>query len=273
MKKISSYIFLAATALILNACQPFEGEKISQSYQYSEEEIKDIHTINIDAPSTKLIVDTVDDDKISVHLNGTYSGKEEDKDGILETGIEGSTFHAAVAEQISTKWIESGLELTVQIPEKQYEQVNINVTSKELNTSPIDAKSFNLISTSGDHNIGGFKGERFTVQSTSGDIKMYNITGQGNIEMTSGSLMIEMGELKDNLSILNTSGDITILSPQDASFFIETNVNTDTSSVDDQFDLQLDDGDILSGRINTPEETSPIIKMDTNSGKVKIETY
>lgn len=102
---------------------------------------------------------------------------------------------------------------------------------------------------------------------------MYNITGQGNIEMTSGSLMIEMGELKDNLSILNTSGDITILSPQDASFFIETNVNTDTSSVDDQFDLQLDDGDILSGRINNPEETSPIIKMDTNSGKVKIETY
>lgn len=128
--------------------------------------------------------------------------------------------------------------VTVTVPDKIYEKMDIGVSSGSANVSGVSAKNVALSTTSGELKyfqpdivtdsltIKTTSGEidalnaatkSYDIRSTSGSINVSALTGTGNIRSTSGDTNIGFRELNGDCYVNVTSGDVALGLPWDVS--------------------------------------------------------
>lgn len=135
-----------------------------------------------------------------------------DSDRQVHTWVEGSTLHVrycAADKRLDLNNLNKQLEITVP-KDVTYSEVNINLSSGDLNAGSIKAKSVDLDATSGNLLI-DCEAETITINASSGNV---DLTQSGksediSLDATSGNLNIRMEEAK-NLVLNTTSGDMTV---------------------------------------------------------------
>ena len=215
--KIIKGLFLAgavAAATLLAGCSfgstTYAHYANADKYVAGNQEITEkIDRIDIDYISGDIKLLTEDTDKVTI----TETAKIElDADRQVHTWVEGSTLHVrycAADKRLDLNNLDKRLEIIIP-GDVIYSDVNINLTSGDLETGNIKAESINLDSTSGDRVV-NCEAETITINATSGNL---DLTQSGksddiSIDATSGSLNIKLDEAK-NLIVNSTSGTLKV---------------------------------------------------------------
>lgn len=130
------------------------------------------------------------------------------------------------------------------------------------------SSSLNFDTTSGTHTISGFSSERFHLGATSGKITANGLSGEGDIQLTSGKIEANYSEWNDDLDVNVTSGTCIINLPEgsNVSARVEALSGKMTINKSDGTKMTLSKGDSVSPSGENCHE----IKADITSGAVKV---
>jgi len=239
-------------------------EQIDESKTFDAQQINKIY---VDIVSTDINVIPTDEEEITVHLYGEVSTN---KDMELPSLVAYQSGDELRIEIIQTKMFFIGIniwrtKLDIYIPEDSLEVFKADTTSSDMDVSNLVVNEFEFNSVSGD-----FKGESLLandikLKSTSGDISLNDYTGDVNVDLISGDVVLEDGGQNENIEITTVSGDVYI-EQEDPS-----NMNVRVTSGDIEINLSEDaqfflNAKTVSGHI---ENTFPI--KITSSGRRNLE--
>ncbi|MCL1832125.1 MAG: DUF4097 domain-containing protein [Oscillospiraceae bacterium] len=128
---------------------------------------------------------------------------------------------------VGFQWTNTSVRIEIEVPEKQYNNVSIQVTSGDVNTSEmlLDCEKLNVKVTSGDVVYTGEVGA-YDINVTSGDVALYGAVGRGNIEVTSGDVKVRYAEWNDALRLKLTSGDVRVELPPESGIRMSSKVTS-----------------------------------------------
>ena len=261
-------------------------EQIDESKTFDAQQINKIY---VDIVSTDINVIPTDEEEITVHLYGEVSTN---KDMELPSLVAYQSGDELRIEIIQTKMFFIGIniwrtKLDIYIPEDSLEVLKADTTSSDMDVSNLVVNEFEFNSVSGD-----FKGESLLandikLKSTSGDISLNDYTGDVNVDLISGDVVLEDGgqnenieittvsgdvyieqENSSNMNIRVTSGDIEINLSEDAQFFL--NAKTTSGYIENTFPIKI----TSSGRRNLEGEVGSDgkqIDVNTTSGDISLD--
>lgn len=141
-----------------------------------------------------------------------------------------------------------GARVTVYVPEKTYEKLELTSTSGSIASEYIAANEVKLKLTSGSVEYiqpTGHKANRIELRETSGSATLrnaftdeydvhltsgvayiYSLTGNGRIDLTSGNVEAVMAELNGDCTLKTTSGNIELTIPEYSSATIEPSITS-----------------------------------------------
>ena len=177
-------------------------------------------------------------------------------------------------------------DLTIELPEKTFKELNIKSTSGHIEANSVDSLTTNLKTTSGHIEVGGNAGD-LTVAATSGGVKVNSDTQAETayISATSGKIEVS-GNIKGDVIADNSSGGI-ILSDLNcdnvdakctsgkitADNLSVTSIKANVSSGRIDFDNVICTGDMdlktTSGSINLDSVDAENYDLNTTSGSIK----
>jgi lia operon protein LiaG len=261
-------------------------EQINDSKTFDTE---DINKITMDITSTDINVMPSDDEDIRVHFYGEVStNRNRDIPSLVayESGDE------LRIEIIKPKTVFIGIniwrtKLDVYIPEDSLELLKIDVVSSDIDLSGLKVDEFECTGVSGDLKGESVFAENIKFNTTSGDVSLDGYTGDLNIHVTSGDLVIKDGSLNDdielvtisgdiyieqvdpsNMNISTTSGDVGINISEGAGFYLKA--NTVSGEIDNRFPIDITSSGRrnLEGKVGGGEKE---IVVSTISGDIKVE--
>ncbi len=215
-------------------------------------------------------------------------------------GIKANVSNGRLKVYTQKKWFNfnflfwrSNTRVTVEVPEKIYNELQVGNTSGDTTVAGVSAKTVSLKSTSGsikydqpqgftteDFFINITSGEvvatnastkNYKIRETSGSIDVSGLTGTGMIKLTSGDMNIAFLSLDGNCDFNMTSGNATLTIPDDASADIvckktsgTINVVTDNliKNVSDNSTVRLGEGGIT---INAKLTSGDLVIKDTKT--------
>lgn len=191
--------------------------------------------------------------------------------------------------------------IIVEVPEKIYEELSLNHTSGNSSSTGISAKtvklhatsgsikydqpdgfttdSFKLDITSGNVSATNVATKKYDIRETSGEINVSGLTGEGVIKSTSGEIDISFASLDGDCEFRMTSGNATLIIPDDTSADIHCNKTSGditvsacgaTQNADNNSTIRLGEGkfkidaDITSGHL--------VIKDGSTAGEAAVTT-
>lgn len=210
-------------------------DEISKMYQIDGE----YSQIEADIGAYDLVLEPHSGNTTEVNISGRYTKN-------INVGTTGDTL-TIYAEHNGfdvSSWFKrisdwgSRTTVTVTVPDKIYQKMDIGVSSGSANVSGISAKNVELSTTSG--SLKYFQPDfttdsltikttsgtidaldaatsSYDIRSTSGDINVSALTGTGNIRASSGNLNIGFKELNGDCYVNVTSGNIALGLPWDVS--------------------------------------------------------
>jgi len=260
-------------------------EQIDESKTFDAQQINKIY---VDIVSTDINVIPTDEEEITVHLYGEVSTN---KDMELPSLVAYQSGDELRIEIIQTKMFFIGIniwrtKLDIYIPEDSLEVFKADTTSSDMDVSNLVVNEFEFNSVSGD-----FKGESLLandikLKSTSGDISLNDYTGDVNVDLISGDVVLEDGgqnenieittvsgdvyieqENSSNMNIRVTSGDIEINLSEDAQFFL--NAKTVSGHIENTFPIKITSSGRrnLEGEVGSDEKQ---IDVSTTSGDISL---
>ncbi|SOC08427.1 putative adhesin [Ureibacillus xyleni] len=173
---------------------------------------KEVNSIVIKSSSTDIEILPHSHSNISVEFEGTVSEKLKDafelkiseKNGNLQVEVERKK-----QSSFTVFAINKGTLLTIRVPEKAFEDINVESTSGDIHLSDLSATNIALKATSGDiigKNLIGEKALKF--ETTSGDIhSARNKATDMLFNATSGDVSLDMGDITYTLDFEGTSGE------------------------------------------------------------------
>jgi hypothetical protein len=149
----------------------------------------------------------------------------------LEAEIRGGTLFVDTrwARTIGFQWnFGSRTELTIELPERQYEQISIRMTSGSVDTRSmsIDCDVLNVRVTSGKVHFTGTVASEFSVDNTSGSITLQGVSGRGNVKLTSGDVTLHYADWNDSLRVRATSGNFEAHLPEGSGIRVNSRVTS-----------------------------------------------
>jgi hypothetical protein len=131
---------------------------------------------------------------------------------------------------ISFGWFGATSSLIIEIPEKDYNNISLTLTSGRLNTDTLElnCQSLDLKITSGNLSVTGITPQEYSVICTSGVLNLHNAAGSGNVRVTSGNVTIDYDDWNDSLKVSVTSGGLTFKLPEDSGIRAESRVTSGT---------------------------------------------
>lgn len=235
---------------------------------------ENVNNIKIEIASAKTTVKTADTDTVTVNYTAGKTGMlfgASVKDGTLRVSETGLFF------MMFSLGNDSGT-LDITLPEKNYGNISFSVASGSVSAGDLTADKFhaevasgngdyrvfakdididaasgsiNLTNctenkvnslkigcASGSHNISGYKADSFRIDTASGGVKAYGISGEGKIDIASGSVTLEYAEWDGSLNIDAASGIIDVKLPEGSGAAIDL----DAMSGSVKFDLDGQSG-------------------------------
>ena len=149
---------------------------------------------------------------------------------------------------------------------------DLTVTSGDVNMKNSEVGATNIKATSGDIEIKDYSGI-LNIKTDSGDIDVNQLAGSSHLIASSGDIELEQHD-QSGATLRATSGDIDVVQHK------ESTVTIDVTSGDVEFKLAQDFKGILnlnsnSGSIKSPEQvyssSSHSVKIKTTSGDIKVK--
>jgi len=175
----------------------------------------------------------------------------------------------------------------IYIPEDSLELLKIDVVSSDIKVSGLKVDEFEYKGVSGDLKGESVVAEDIKFNTTSGDVSLKSYTGDTDIHVVSGDLVLEDGSLNDNIKLVTisgdvyieqedpsnidiktTSGDVGINISEDAGFYLK--VNTVSGEIDNRFPIKIVSSGrrSLEGKVGSGEKE---IVVSTTSGDIKVD--
>lgn len=200
-------------------------------------------------------------------------------DRLLEAIQSGEGFDAIFA----------GSSLDIIIPQKVYDELEVNMGSGSVEIIDLNARHNTLCINSGRLNyyngsgftsdsadievnsgfiqVNGISTRGYNIDINSGSYEIFGLSGEGRIEINSGSGTISFDRLDGDCDIDFNSGDMSMYLPRGASADIYADINTGSVyvSTEDNSNCRLRDGNRLTVGGGEYE-----IYIDMNSGRISI---
>jgi hypothetical protein len=159
-------------------------------------------------------------------------------------------------------------ELTIEIPQKDYDAILLNFTSGSLDISDIDisCRTLDIGMTSGRLNISGITSSEHTIRATSGDLEFDGAYGKGEVRISSGNVAVKYAEWNDSLNVRVTSGNVDIYLPEDSGLQMNSRVTSGKIS----YKLGENSGNVgaISG-VKLGGENVQTVEVNMTSGNVR----
>lgn len=245
---------------------------VDESKKFSPREIKeiDIHTVSSD-----INIIPTDEEDIRVHFYGEVTANLEKELPKLTSYTSKNLLNIEIQyPRIFWGGFWGGYvdhtKLDIYIPGNYMEIIKINTVSGDANIKDLSMKDFNFVSTSGDLEMESILAEKLTVESVSGDIEIKNYSGELNIETVSGNVLADKDkeELKNDIDIETTSGDVKILLPEDAQFSLK--VKTISGNIYNEFPIEISSYKALKRIEGLVGNGKQKIVISTISGNIEI---
>lgn len=231
-----------------NDITKFKGEPYLQEKNVDASAIRTIH-METDTFNVSVVRGTTDD--IQLRLEGNASKQNVNKI-VLNAEPEGDTLYidGSVKNHFFVGFSIINLKLTVELPEKLWESVDI------------ETDTGNIV-------IDQLKADEIIVKSDTGNVTLTDGAGRLNGETDTGNIRVESEEIRNDISLKSDTGNVTInvdKQPQSAAIRIQKDIGN--SKVDwDGFTDRNDSKNVVDGRIGSGE-----IQIDIHSevGNVKL---
>jgi len=277
---------IAAAILAVTGNFSVASESIYETRTFDASEIS---SINIDLASDDLNVIPADGDEITVKYYGRVSTNVKRNIPELVAYKTGDRLYVEVenSNQIFIGVNIRNTAMDIYIPEIALEQMDIKVVSGNITIKGLDASQLNVKSTSGDISAEDLLAENLHIESTSGNISVTEYTGAVEISSTSGDIKLitskENGDISMNvisgniyieqdsvsgMDIKATSGDVKLILPQDAKFYIDAKATS--GDIKQNFDMKVK----ASGRSDLEAEIGgggERITIRTVSGNITVD--
>lgn len=157
-------------------------------------------------------------------------------------------------------------DLTVYLPEKAYELLDVDVISADFKVSDVRARELKVDAVSGKVEIVGYF-QSADVETISGKVDFTNLNTSSNkdisMETVSGKTTIQLSALPDNMTISSISGSVKLYLPENDGFTVRFDKVSGK--------LNSDFATTRNGDKYTYKDGGYDINIDTVSGNVNIE--
>jgi DUF4097 and DUF4098 domain-containing protein YvlB len=123
-------------------------------------------------------------------------------------------------------WFGEHRELMVEIPEKDYEKISLKISSGSIHTefSNIKCGKLSVSATSGEVKINGIKTDKYSANCASGSLNLNGMSGEGDVNVSSGEVTVRYDEWDSSLKIKVTSGSANFYLPPNSGLKVESKV-------------------------------------------------
>ncbi len=210
-------VAIGVFALVFNFNQPVSSMFNSQTIEINEKEVFDganITAIDVNVSSPTVHIVPTDSDEITVELLGEVS---ENTDLNFDVTTRNNNLNVSVRNNNShSGWFNFGvtitrLELQLQIPKKEYDELKVRSSSGRIVMDDIQAKNVELRASSGRIEISNITAENeINLQTSSGRIEAKNnISNSFKARASSGRILIN-GQISDQIATSTSSGAIAL---------------------------------------------------------------
>lgn len=228
--------------------------------------IDEISNINISSSFIDIKVTEEDREDVGIHYYGNMKTsvvpelKIENMPNSLNIKLETPNVNSYAVEQ-------SDVILEVFVPKNYKENLNVNGSSSDIYMKNLTGNKFSISSSSGDLILTNLEAEKFNIITSSGDIEMINSIGEIDITSSSGNITLDNEKLSENIKISSSSGDVSIIFSDEASYVIKGNSSSGRFTTSATMDIEGNsDKDRRFRAIIGSGEKS--IEINTSSGNV-----
>ena len=275
--------------------------------------VTNVHNVNDEFTNIE-INDDVSDYEFVISTDGKCKVECKEKENILHT-VEVKDGTLKIGNNDTRKWYEkyffnwdfSKIMIIVSLPDKEYNNLNINNSTGDINISTLKVNNAKIEVSTGDVKGKLLVKESIYVKSTTGNISLNDLTaksakfesstgynkisgakieGDLNINSTTGELMLNKIEA-NNIYLISTTGDI-VLNDVIAKGNLNMNASTGDISFDscDANDIKIKtstgdvEGSLLSdktfytktstGDVDVPRTSGNVCDIETSTGDIKV---
>ena len=151
------------------------------------------------------------------------------------------------------------------------DKIKVNTVSGRVtvaNCTDNACEKLEISSTSGDYEISGFHTEKFSIDTTSGNYNLEGMSGECEINATSGDIDIQYDEWNGDVKINLMSGDVRLIVPENSG----ADIHFDGLSGSVKADLDGKSATVSKGGSATGGGSNVHkVNVDATSGSVKID--
>lgn len=194
-----------------------------------------------------------------------YSGKtKKNKKFIFEADVKGDTLSVQFKEKrkgfIRFGITSLNLTLTVYLPERQYERLQVETDNGRIIAEQLQATDLHLETDNGRIELKHVDAETVNVKTDNGKIVLENVTGQMKAKTDNGQISVVTSDLEDSLDLETDNGKIEI--------------QTEKEPTNAVIDAKTDNGRVeLFGQENkhvTFGKGENLIKLRTDNGRITV---
>jgi lia operon protein LiaG len=291
IRRVFGVIFIAIGLLMLAAVGnhwfrwdlPFPMKSVDIKEQIAA---GDIRHVNVRSGSSDVTVTRSDSDQIKVHLTGkAFSGFSKNVD--LEIEQRRDTLELNVVWPKGPFFIIwADLQLTVELPEKKWDGVDIELGSGDTEVAGIKSGKIKVSTGSGDSRLTEAYADEIQIKAGSGDIETSRFesavleveAGSGDIVLKdgtaairgrtgSGNIVVAAAQLRHDVNLTTGSGDVEVrLSQAPESLQVDYEGGSGEGRIHwDGFQIERfdEDGDVIRGKFG---DGGTLLKVRTGSG-------
>lgn len=227
--------------------------------------------IKLDFSSEDIIIHITDDPKLKVVQKSSNKLKENEKFTVYTENNTISIEKGKSMRNINILFFGYNRRLIeLYIPKSYVKNLDINLSSGDIIfDSDINLNSLKCHQNSGDLKADNLKVNSYNIRTSSGDISINNLSGTGEVLVTSGDIKIAYKDINEYTKITTTSGDIKLTIPSSLSF--EFNGQCTSGDINSNFQLNYENK--RGTKVNAKIGNGSYKKIDatTTSGDIKIQ--
>lgn len=264
MNNVKKVLMFAAILIVIGVIGSVITFNFSEPASIAQaEDIKntDITEIEIHSNNEKVEIIPSSEQNIKVELSGRSNNKN-DKFTAKESG---NTL-SIQTESKDLKFFDfdfftKTLTLTVFLPEKLYESLEVDIDNGSLNAENLNIKDINAATENGRIALKNIGADTVQVNSSNGKIELDHVKGEITGKTNNGKISLVTESLDRALELETDNGAI--------------NVQTEKEPTNAIFDVRVDNGSIkIFGNSNWDTvvgDGDNIIKLKTNNGSIRVE--
>lgn len=227
--------------------------------------------IKLDFSSEDIIIHTTDDSKLKVVQKSSKKLKENEK---FTTSTDNNTISIEKAKSIRNINIMffgyNRRLIELYIPKSYVKNLDIILSSGDVVfDSDVNLNVLKYHQSSGDLKADNLKVNSYNIRTSSGDIIINNLSGSGEVLVSSGDIKIAYKDINEYTKVTATSGDIKLTIPSNSSF--EFHGQCTSGDINSNFQLNYENK--RGNKANAKVGNGPYKKIDVNtsSGDIKIQ--